>query len=108
MMRALHETERKYLLDVARGLTAYEVAERHTVSINTVNSSLKKSKAALHARNICHAVTGGLGLGGVTLGEVAGATGPEGKYRACPRVPARPASPPLASGRAASSPARCW
>ena len=82
MMRALHETERKYLLDVARGLTAYEVAERHTVSINTVNSSLKKSKAALHARNICHAVTLSLGYGEFTLDDVADATDLEGKYRA--------------------------
>lgn len=82
MMRALYETERKYLLDVARGLTAYEVAERHTVSINTVNSSLKKSKAALHARNICHAVTLCLVYGEFTLDDVADATDLEGKYRA--------------------------
>jgi len=55
--RALHKAERKYLFDAAFGLTAKESAELHTVSVNTVNTTLKRATLALGAVNITHAVT---------------------------------------------------
>lgn len=69
-MRSLYPTERKYLLDAARGLTAAETARKHTVTVNTVNTSLKRSKAALGARNITHAVALCLALGEFTGDDV--------------------------------------
>ena len=68
--RALHPAERKYLLDAARGLTAAETARKHQVSVNTVNTSLKRSKAALNARNITHAVALCLAHGEFTAYDV--------------------------------------
>lgn len=53
--RALHPAERKYLLSAARGMTAAETAREHGVALNTVNSSLKRAKAALGARTLAHA-----------------------------------------------------
>lgn len=55
-IRRLHPAERRYMLDTARGFTAQQTAERHGVSRNTVNTSLKRAKAALGASNIAHAV----------------------------------------------------
>ena len=54
--RALHKAERRYMLDAARGLTAKESARLHGVSVNTVNTTLKRAKLALGASNITHAV----------------------------------------------------
>lgn len=53
--RSLTQTERKYMLDAARGLTAPQIARRHTVSTNTVNWTLKQAKQALGAYNIANA-----------------------------------------------------
>lgn len=64
--RALHPAERKYLLDAARGLTAAESAAKQVVTVNTVNTGLKRAKAALGARNITHAVALCLALGEFT------------------------------------------
>lgn len=68
--RALYPSERKYMLDAARGLTAAESARRHQVSTNTVNSGLKRGKAALGADNIAHAVALCLVLGEFTGDDV--------------------------------------
>ena len=55
-MKQLQPSQRRYLLDAACGLTAQQSAIRHGVSVNTVNSSLKRAKGVLDARNITHAV----------------------------------------------------
>lgn len=68
--RALYPAERKYLLDAARGYTAQQTARRHLVSKNTVDTSLKRSKAALGARNITHAVSLALAAGEFTTEDV--------------------------------------
>lgn len=68
--RTLHPAERKYLLDAARGLTAVQSAHLHQVSLNTVNSGLKRGKAALGAANITHAVALCLALGEFTGDDV--------------------------------------
>ncbi len=44
------------MLDAAQGLTAALSAQRHGVSMNSVNTSLKHAKHALGARSIAHAV----------------------------------------------------
>lgn len=64
--RTLHQAERKYLLAAARGLTAAETAAKYCVTVNTVNTGLKRAKAALKARNITHAVALCLALGEFT------------------------------------------
>jgi DNA-binding CsgD family transcriptional regulator len=68
--RALHPAERKYLLDAARGLTAAQSAQKNCVSFHTVNTVLKKAKAALGAHNITHAVALCLSLGEFTTYDV--------------------------------------
>jgi DNA-binding CsgD family transcriptional regulator len=68
--RALHPAERRYLLDAARGLTAAESARKRQVTVNTVNTGLKRAKAALGARNITHAVALCLALGEFTAYDV--------------------------------------
>lgn len=68
--RTLHPAERKYLLDAARGWTAAQSARMHGVSLNTVNSGLKRGKAALGAANITHAVALCLALGEFTGDDV--------------------------------------
>ena len=68
--RALHPAERRYLLDAARGLTAAESARKQQVTVNTVNTGLKRAKAALGARNITHAVALCLALGEFTAYDV--------------------------------------
>ena len=73
-MRTLHPTERKYLLDTARGLTAQQTARKHHVSINTVQASFKTSKKALGAINITHAVALCLVFGEFTHDDVRGMT----------------------------------
>lgn len=80
-MRALTPPERRYLLDMARGLSAYEVAERHQVSVNTVRSAMKKAKPALRARSIGHAIALAMALGEFTAADVKDTTDLEGKYR---------------------------
>lgn len=73
--RALHPAERKYLLDAARGLTAAQSAHLHQVSVNSVNDSLKRGKAALGARNITHAVALCMALGEFSGSDVREADG---------------------------------
>lgn len=68
--RALYPAERKYLLDAARGYTAQQTARRHLVSKNTVDTSLKRAKAALGARNITHAVSLALAAGEFTTEDL--------------------------------------
>lgn len=69
-VRSLYPAERKYLLDAARGLTAAQSARKNQVSVNTVNTSLKRGKAALGATNITHAVALCLALGEFTGTDV--------------------------------------
>ncbi|ALO79379.1 hypothetical protein [Streptomyces phage phiSAJS1] len=69
-IRALYPAERKYLLDAARGYTAAQTAKRHLVSKNTVDTSLKRAKAALGARNITHAVSLALDTGEFTTKDL--------------------------------------
>jgi DNA-binding CsgD family transcriptional regulator len=54
--RVLAPRERVYLMDAARGFTAKQTAHRNGVTVNTVNTSLKRAKQALGASNITHAV----------------------------------------------------
>lgn len=60
------------MMDAARGYTAQQTAKRHGVSPNTVNTSLKRAKAALCARNITHAVVLCLHWGEFTTDELQG------------------------------------
>lgn len=69
-VRTLYPAERKYLLDAARGYTAQQTAKRHLVSKNTVDTSLKRAKAALGARNITHAVSLALDTGEFTTEDL--------------------------------------
>lgn len=69
-IRTLYPAERKYLLDAARGYTAQQTARRHLVSKNTVDTSLKRAKAALGARNITHAVSLALDTGEFTTKDL--------------------------------------
>lgn len=71
--RPLTPSERVYLRDAAKGLTAQQSADRRGVTVNTVLSMLKRAKAALGATNITHAVALA-----VTTGEIA-ITSPRGK-----------------------------
>jgi DNA-binding CsgD family transcriptional regulator len=80
-MRALTPPERRYLLDMARGLSAYEVAERNHVSVHTVRSAMKTAKPALHARSIGHAIALAMAFGEFTAADVKDTTDLEGKYR---------------------------
>lgn len=68
--RTLHPAERKYLLDAARGYTAQQTAKRHLVATSTVNTALKRAKAALNARNITHAVSLALAAGEFSHADV--------------------------------------
>lgn len=52
----LYPSQRKYMLDAARGLTAQQSAKLHGVSAHTVQSSLKAARTRLGAQNIAHAV----------------------------------------------------
>jgi DNA-binding CsgD family transcriptional regulator len=65
--RSLHPSERKYLLAAARGLTAQQTARHYSVSVNTVNTTLARAKAALDASNIVQAVVFALAYGDFTI-----------------------------------------
>lgn len=65
--RALHPKERLYLLAAARGLTAAQTAAWYHVSVNTVNTTLARAKAALDAANITQAVVFALAYGDFTI-----------------------------------------
>lgn len=69
-IRCLYPAERKYLLDAARGYTAQQTAKRHLVSVNTVNTALKRAKTALGARNITHAASLALATGEFTTNDL--------------------------------------
>ncbi|QBZ73526.1 helix-turn-helix DNA binding domain protein [Streptomyces phage Mischief19] len=69
--RSLYPAERRYMLDAARGLTAQQSARQHSVSVNTVNTTLKRAKLALGASNIAHAVALSFLYGEITKGDVA-------------------------------------
>ena len=67
--RTLHKAERKYVLAAARGLTAKETAAHYMVSVNTVNTTLARAKAALDAANITQAVVFALAYGEFTIAD---------------------------------------
>ena len=58
------------MLDAARGFTAQQIAGRHGVTMNTVNTTLVRGKVALGALNIAHAVALCLAYGEYTTNDV--------------------------------------
>lgn len=55
--RPLTLEERVYMLDVARGLSAAEIAKNHHANPADVKVGLARAKFVLGARNMAHAVT---------------------------------------------------
>lgn len=53
--RLMTAAERAYMLDAALGLSAKQSAKKQGVSVNTVNTMLKRAKFVLGAINITHA-----------------------------------------------------
>lgn len=69
-MRTLTRTERRYLLDMARGLTAAQSARSHGVTVNTLNTMLKRARAALGAASTTQAVALAFAYGEFTADDV--------------------------------------
>lgn len=67
--RALHPKERLYVLAAARGLTAAQTAAHYCVSVNTVNTTLARAKAALDADSITQAAVLALAYGDFTVAD---------------------------------------
>ena len=70
--RLITPRERIYLIDAANGLTTRQIAEKHTVSANTVATLLKSAKRALKADNITHAVALAIFHGEITIRNLKG------------------------------------